>query len=414
MRDAVSTAAEETRNPQRNMPIGLIGAWPGEQVDPKAMANFHELVRLGRAAGMRTIFKLVFYGVHPFGDQQWDMLWNNTDGTQEKVIEGWTRIWTRYKDEPSVFGYDLLNEPTRGFDDDYEGIQSEKMLPLLRRMTDSVQAISPEKWVLYQPLLRKPEDQKIKPRDPAVGNDEPFGRERVIYAPHLYQMNTDVIAPMLEAFERQAMISKAPILLGEWGSPIYSDTDGNPGQEALYSRVYQETVNEMDRRCIGGIKAWFCGARKPIPVKGPRKWMTWSIFSDRSPAGRIERKYLMDVVVRPRPLVVAGRLERYGNDFSESCFEMELRTNPALGATEIFVPAERHYPHGFRVEVGSGLTLLHEGGASELRGIHAATAGDREQAKRIRWDDAKQRLIVEEWIGTTRKISIRVMPIGEN
>jgi endoglycosylceramidase len=392
------------------MPIGMIGAWPGKEADEKTLAHFDDLVRFGKAAGMRTIFKLVFYGVTPFGDQQWDRVWNNTDGTQEKIIEGWTRIWNRYKDEPSVFGYDLLNEPARGLSDDHERTQREQMLPLLRRMTDAMHKISPEKWAIYQPLLRKPEDQKTKHRDPVVPIEEPFGRDGIIYAPHLYQMDLAVIKPMLDNLERQAAISKAPLLLGEWGPPTRANTDGNPAEEARFTKVYQVTANELDNRGIGGIKAWFCGARKPIPVKGSTNWMTWAIFSDNSAAGRVERHYITDVLARPRPLVVAGRLQHYGNDFVSLRFEMTLQTDPALGATEIFVSADRHYPRGFRVEVGSGLTLAQDAKATALHTVHAVNSTDREQAKQIRWDDDRQRLIIEKWVGNAQKLTVRVLP----
>jgi hypothetical protein len=59
------------------MPIGMIGAWPGKQADEKALVHLDELVRLGKEAGLRTVFKLVVYG-QPFGETQWDMLWTNT------------------------------------------------------------------------------------------------------------------------------------------------------------------------------------------------------------------------------------------------------------------------------------------------------------------------------------------------
>lgn len=393
------------------MPVGLIGGWPGTEADPKAMEHFDELVRLGKEAGLRTIFKLVFYGVPPFGDAQWDMIWNNKDGIQDRLIQGWSLIWERYKDDDSVFGYDILNEPAIGLDTDYERIQRDKLLPLLRRMSDRMWEISPAKWVLYQPLLRKPGDQTTKHRDPVVAMDEPFGRERIIYAPHLYQMNTAVIAPMLDALERQAVISDAPLLLGEWGSPTYSDTDGDAELEANHARVYQKTVAEMDDRCVGGIKAWFCGARKPIPVSGGRRWMTWSIFSDRSPAGRVERKYIMDVVVRPRPLVVAGRLERFGTDFKTMTFTMNLEADPKLGATEVFIPAERHYPNGFRLSLGKGLTMDLEPNGEKLRVSAASTEADRKQAGRIHWDGEKSRLTIDRWEMPAGKLVIRVRPL---
>jgi hypothetical protein len=340
------------------------------------------------------------------------MLWNNTDGTQEKVIEGWTLIWNRYKDEPSVFGYDLLNEPARGLSKDYERTQREQLLPLLRRMTDAMQQISPGKWALYQPLLRKPEDQKTKHRDPVVPIEEPFGRERVIYAPHLYQMNVDVIKPMLDNLQRQAALSQAPLLLGEWGSPTHATTDDDPDEQLRFTKVYQFTAREMDRRGIGGIKPWFCGTRKFIKIGSLNNPVTWAIFSDPSPAGHDERKYLTDVIARPRPLVAAGRIEDYGNDFAALEFQMTLKADPALGATEMFVPAERHYPQGFRVAIGGGLTLAQDGKEPTLRTVRAVEATDREQAKLIRWDDDTQRLIIDRWVGPARRLTVKISPAG--
>lgn len=270
--------------------------------------------------------------------------------------------------------------------------------------------ISPDKWALYQPLLRKPEDQWNKGKNPVVAIEEPLGRERIIYAPHLYRMELPLIQTILDDFVRQAAISKAPLLLGEWGPPTRATTDGSPAEQARYAKVYQATARELDARGIGGIKAWFCGARKPIPVKDSTNWMTWAIFSDNTPAGRIERKYITDVLARPRPLVVAGRLEQYGTDFATLTFEMTLKTDPALGATEIFVPEDRHYRCGFRVEVRPGLKLAHDPGVAALRTMHAADPADREQAGRIRWDDETQPLIIEKWVGDTLNLTVKVMP----
>lgn len=89
---------------------------------------------------------------------------------------------------------------------------------------------------------------------------------------------------------------------------------------------------------------------------------------------------------------------------------MSLKPEPALGATEIFVPAERHYPRGFRVEVGPGLTLAHDPGAGTLRTVRAEDSAQREQAKQIRWDEATQHLIIDKWVGATNKLTLKVLP----
>ena len=200
------------------------------------------------------------------------------------------------------------------------------------------------------------------------------------------------------------------MLLGEWGSPTRATTDGNPVEQARYRKVYQVTVNELDARSIGGIKAWFCGARKPIPVPGSTNWMTWAIFSDKSPAGRVERKYITDVIVRPRPLVVAGRLKQYGYDFTERRFEMIVETNPGLGSTEIFVPAERHYPQGFRAAIGPDLTLVHTPHALKLATERAAGPTHREQARLVSWDDDSQRLSIQKWLGNAQPLTLTILP----
>ncbi len=392
------------------MPLGAIGGWAGVAAKPDALAQFDAMVRMGREAGLRTVFKLVVYGIQPFGNEQWDALWRNTDGRQDALVAAWTKIWTRYQNEPSVFGYDLLNEPQRGLDPDYARTQRERLLPLLRRLTDAMHRISPVKWALYQPLLRKPEDQWAPGKNPVVAIEETFGRERVIYAPHLYQMDLAVIKPMLDEFEQQAALSKAPLWLGEWGSPTRSTTDGNPAEQARFTKVYQFTANELDTRGIGAIKAWFCGTRSTIPVKGSTNWMTWAIFSDDSPAGRVERTYITDVLARPRPLVVAGRVERYGDDFDARIFELTLASDPALGATEIFVPADRHYARGFRIEIGPGLMLAREPGTATLRTVRAATAADRDQAAQVRWDDGTQHLKIGKWIDAPPRLTVRILP----
>jgi len=392
------------------MPVGMIGAWPGTEADQAVLQQFDDFVRMGKDAGLKTIFKMVFYGIQPAHEEKkWEMIWSDTHATQQKLIDGWTRIGLRYKDEPAVFGYDLLNEPARGISRDYQRLQAEQVLPLQRRMADALHAISPEKWALFQPLIRKPEDQPTRHRDPVVPIVESFNRDRVIYAPHLYQMDTSVIAMQLDNLQRQAALSNAPLMLGEWGSPTLNNTDGNAKQEARFTNVYEFTVTAIDSRGIGGIKPWFCGERRPIPLRDG-KWMTWAIFSDKSPAGKVERKYITDVIVRTRPLVIAGRLKTFVNDFETNSFEMTLYTDPALGATEIFVPTERHYPNGFRLEIGSNLVLKKPAGSDQFVGMNVATQVARDQAKHIRWNDAAQRLVIERWIGDARELTMKVRP----
>jgi hypothetical protein len=387
--------------------LARLGGWPGSTPDPTYLAQLDDMVRMGKEAGLKTIFKLVVYGIRGFGPEQWDALWKNTGGSQDAVLEAWHGIWLRYRDEPSVFGYDLLNEPQRGLEPGEQRCVREDLLPTLRRFTDALHAVSPEKWALYQPLFRH-KGQGVGPFAPMA---EPFGRERIIYAPHMYTTDMKTMRETLDRYEHEAGLSKAPLLLGEWGPSVALTVDSDPKKRAFYNKVYRETAADLDRRGIGGIKAWFCGSRSPLENKKSSTNYTWAIFSDKRPVGRVERKYLVDPLARPRPLVVAGRIGNFGFDFAARTLEMNLRPDAALGGTEIFVSVDRYYPAGFRVEIGSGLAMALEPGESELRVVGSAGENDRRQAQLVRWDDDKLRLVIEKWTAADPELSIRIVPM---
>ncbi len=392
--------------------LGRLGGWPGKPADPAYFDQLDAMVRMGREAGLKTVFKLVVYDVRPFGPEQWDALWRNTHGTQDAVLAACQQLWLRYQHEPSVFGYDLLNEPQCGLDADYERTCREGLLPTLRRLADAMHAVSPDKWALYQPLFMNQKD-RLKGVNPFVPIKEPFGRDRVIYAPHLYHMDLAQMAATLDTYASEAKRSQAPLLIGEWGpaTPLAVDTD--VARQAVFTKVYQATANALDQRGVGAIKAWFCGTRAPLMSKVRPEPFTWAIFSDPDPVGHLERKYLTGALARPRPLLVAGHLDHYGYDFATRTLEVRIKPDPNLAGTEIFVPAERFYSAGFRVEVGSGLVLVMQPGEAQLRTVTFADEANHEQAGKVRWDAGSQHLIISKWLVTAPELTIKVGPVAD-
>ncbi|GAA5505715.1 glycoside hydrolase family 5 protein [Novipirellula caenicola] len=387
--------------------LGRLGGWPGKDEDPAYLEQLDEMVRLADAAGMQSIFKLVVYDIRPFGHPQWDAIYENTNGAQDQLIRAWTKIWTRYKDDPSVFGYDILNEPQHGLDPNLQRCFREQLLPTQRRLVDAMQAISPNKWALYQPLYR----ETGAGEGPFLPMNVPFGRSRVVYAPHLYQMNLDRMRKTLRRYEREAVISEAPLLLGEWGpaTDIAADTDET--LQSRYRNVYQVTASELDRHGIGAIKAWFCGSRVELRSKVRRDPFTWAIFSDKTPVGIVERKFVTDVLARPRPLTIAGDLEDCRYDFATRVLGIRLKPDATLGSSVIFVPQERFYEDGFRVEIGSKLVLEMLPGESHFSTSSVNAATLREQASALRWDADSQRLIIKAWVVDDPMLTVRLSPL---
>ena len=387
--------------------LGRLGGWPGATADPTYPAQLDDMVRMGREAGLKTVFKLVVYGIKQFDTAKWDALWKNTNGSQDALLEAWRKIWIRYKDDPSVFGYDLLNEPQRGLDPDEQRCVRECLLPTLRLLTDAMHSVSPHKWAFYQPLFRDT-GQGVGPFTPM---QDPLGRDRVIYAPHMYTTNLKTMRETLDRYEREAGLSKAPLLLGEWGPSVALTVDSDAQKRDFYTKVYQATAGALDRRGIGGIKAWFCGSRSPLENRKSKTNYTWAIFSDTSPTGKTERKYLVDPLARPRPLVVAGRLEDFGFNFATRTLEMILLPNATLGGTEIFVPTDRYYPAGFRLEIGAGLVMDLKPSDGKLHIVSSAGKSDSSQAQWVRWDAEKLHLTIEKWEETTPSLAMKIVPL---
>lgn len=387
--------------------LGRLGGWPGKKADPSYLKQLDEMVRMGREAGLQTVFKLVVYDLRPFGNAQWDAIYHNTNGAQDSLIAAWSKIWFRYKDEPSVFGYDLLNEPQRGLDPDEECCCREQLLPALRRLADTLHAISPNKWALYQPLYR----ETGAGAGPFLPMKEPFGRDHVIFAPHLYSMDETMMHKTFDRYVREAALSQAPLLLGEWGPATDIAADTVPARQARYTKVYEATANALDQRGVGAIKAWFCGTRAPLRSKMRTEPFTWAIFSDKSSTGQVERKFITNTLARPRPLTVAGHLERFDYDFTSRTLDICLQPDAKLGSTEIFVSADRFYPDGFRVEIGTGLTLALLPGATGLSPLKFADAINREQALFVHWDADSLHLIIRKWILSAPRLTVKISPL---
>ncbi|SDE74117.1 Carbohydrate binding module (family 6) [Mucilaginibacter pineti] len=70
-------------------------------------------------------------------------LWNS-EANKQKMIALWRKLAERYKNEPNIAGYDIINEPNWGFDDpekDKNGLNEKTNAPLRKLMVDITTAI---------------------------------------------------------------------------------------------------------------------------------------------------------------------------------------------------------------------------------------------------------------------------------
>ena len=271
---------------------------------------------------------------------------------QRHYAAAWKAVAARFRGHPGVVGYDVMNEPFPGSDFDLteallrvtpadggssRRFDEQKFAPFYQRVIGSIREADPDTWIFFEPRYAAPGNgsPSFVPRldDPRAGTP------RIAYGPHLYSTlleangaygKTDVAIAAWEA-ERAKETARwpVPVVIGEWGL-AFGAGDA--------TRFAEETLAMADRTHAG----WAYWSWDPSDAKG------WGLFDGATGADNPSA----DVVVRPYPRRVAGEPVRWSYDPATRLFELVVRPRDGVtGATEIYVPAKRHYPNGWQLSV---------------------------------------------------------------
>ncbi|MRX64819.1 cellulase family glycosylhydrolase [Maribacter luteus] len=386
--------------------LGKLSIFPGGRLEQDYLMKLDTLVNLGKNSGMKTVFKMTVYGVDKF---IWEEFWLNKNNEYQTYIEAWKVIWNRYTDDPSVLGYDIVNEPRKlTMDISYDRLTKKYLIPLYQRIIDESQKINADKKILLQSIFMN--------KGEGIDNNQyaeitaPINRENIIFAPHIYQNKIDFIKPVMDRFDQESQMLNAPILIGEWGFPTFATTDtlisGNFGQ-LKYRELYIRTAEVFDQMGVGSIKAWFLGNRtmQNFLPGGPS---TWAIFSDKKAVGTVERKYITDIIARPYPQTIAGDIQSFMYHHATRSLDLNIKPDNEKGASKIFIGANRHYPDGFSVLIDDDIYLYH----NPLKNIDLEVykvPKDVDPHNYI-WDDSSQKLIILKWPEGRNRLKIRIVP----
>lgn len=262
---------------------GQIGAWPGNNLSTAYLEQLDAMVSRAKQVGIYSEFKLTLYDIREFRGLQrkngWDKLWNNKNGEQEAIISGWEVLWERYKDEPAVIGYDLLNEPEKPQNSNNNSEFITQLLnPFYQKAIDALQKTSPDKLALIQPPFGSP------PYPVSVN------RNNVVYAPHFYPnlvnylRNPDFSTASYENYmnrlKREATLHNAPLFIGEYGMPWDEKNDGNVDLENKYQQMEQTTLDLFERNNLGFSRPWFADDRAGVTV-GPLN-LNWAAIKGKN------------------------------------------------------------------------------------------------------------------------------------
>ncbi|MFC2109695.1 cellulase family glycosylhydrolase [Bacteroidota bacterium] len=386
--------------------LGKLSDFPGGKLEPNYLLKLDSLVRLGRNVGIKTVFKMTVYGVDEF---LWESFWKNENEEYKTYIDAWKVIWNRYSKEKSVIGYDVVNEPRKlTMDISYTKLTKKYLIPLYQKIIDESQKINPDKKILFQSIFMN--------KGEAIDNNQyaeitaPIKRKNIIFAPHIYQNNMDLVKPVMDRFDKESEMLKAPILIGEWGFPTFATTDtlvsGKLGQ-LKYRELYIKTAEVFDRMGVGSIKAWFLGNRtmQHFLPGGPS---TWSIFSDSTDAGTVERKYIADVIARPFPQTIAGDIHSFLYNHAKRTLDLKIKSDNSKGASKIFIGANRHYPDGFSILINKDFVMYYN--PLKNVGLEIYKCPEYGMPSDFIWDKQTQKLIVLKWPKNNEELQIKIVP----
>lgn len=254
---------------------------------------------------------------------------------QDHYALAWQKVMERFKNNPNIIGYDLMNEPWGGdlikvfLTGEFEKVQ---LKAFYDRLIPKLRAIEPNKYFFFEPTpapvtfgapsnLPKINDTRTTPH--------------LVYAPHCYPFDTHEgtgytasSKQQLKDWERERKkeITKQgniPLLCGEFGlSPTQAGYD-----------QYLKDANAMFDRNL-----WH--------------WAYWS--NDQggwSPFNGDAVMPLAQYLLRVFPHATAGKINSFDFNPDTKVFNFSYKNNAAITKpTEIYIP-QQFYPSGWNLNV---------------------------------------------------------------
>lgn len=334
------------------------------------------------------------YLISPAVQAAFDHFWNNREaddgiGIQDHYINMWRHIASRFKDNPYVIGYDILNEPFMGSDVNLllpallstlgnmisEG-ESVDLEALMEQWLDPVQklellSIMSDKE-LYLKLVREVEDIP-KRFEQTYLNDfytkagraiREVDENTILLLEANYFSNTGMkssVRPILDTEGRQIKYQA----YSPHGYDLLVDTEmyhqsGNERIDVIFE-AHKSVQEELNLPMLVG--EWGCypnATEDQLPQAFHlasifEKYLSGDTYFDFS---HIYGNLITKAVIRAYPMKVAGELKSYHYDFTSGSFVCTLEEKGNMDSSILYLPDTRvigavsvePYEKGYRVE----------------------------------------------------------------
>jgi len=254
--------------------------------------------------------------------------WTNEDGLMDAFEAMWIHMATAAWEHPNVIGFEIINEPHHGDQD--EDMWAKTDLPAFyERLRDRIHVVAPEALVFFDSTGIDAATQ-----EPTL--EKPKG-EGFVFAPHYYlmsiytggELDLDLVPEGLGRWGAKSQEWNLPVLVGEFG--IYRDV---PEAAAYFSII----MDSLDEHLLSGT-AWEVSTTvddwndEGMSLIGP---------DGQEAAG-------LAALIRPFPRALAGVVTSYSYDPTTRVAQLKANM-VAGGLTEIALPS-RLFPDGVTVDL---------------------------------------------------------------
>jgi endoglycosylceramidase len=276
--------------------------------------------------------------ISPAVVNSWKNFWGYSKhkDLQDDYIQSWKFVAERFKSNPKVIGYDLMNEPWAGdlvkafITGDFERTQ---LSAFYNRIIPALRSIETQKYLFFEPT---PAPVTFGAPSYLPKINDANGVNKLVYAPHLYPYSLHEGGPYTAKDqknvkdwhrERLKEIKKhgnIPLVCGEFGL--------SPNSEG-----YDRYLNDVHE--IFDTNLWH--------------WAYWSNDDGNwSPLTHADEETpILKELIRAYPKATAGRIRSFNYNKEENIFTMDYVSKSNISQpTEIFIP-NRFFTNGFNVEV---------------------------------------------------------------
>jgi endoglycosylceramidase len=261
-------------------------------------------------------------------------------GLQEHYANVMVALARRFRDEPAVAGYEIINEPSPGFNAAPGEVDATELFPFYGKVVNTVVARVPRFRQLF--FIEPNVERDVTDQSAIVTPWSAYSTyPNVVYAPHVYTgvFTLDQLVASRRFFPSdggyRSAISDAqalglPLWIGEFGN--------NPADDETLLRT---SYALQDTYGLGGA-LWLWKEN----ANDVNRAVFWGVYGPPFPPGTPQPERIK-LTSRPYPLYTAGDLEALSYDPNSGAFSMRARS-PAVSpgssdrATVVFLPASFH------------------------------------------------------------------------